>query len=85
MKSQNAAGEIVVEPEFAMQVEVSLGERSPRVPSLIPDCNRALDTDLIVLAARPLRCFAVDRRPVEPCPSRPINAPVLLISRFPLG
>jgi hypothetical protein len=40
MKSQNAAGEIVVEPEFAMQVEVSVGERSLRVPSLIPASRR---------------------------------------------
>src|SRR6516225_1582977 len=85
VKSQNAASEIVAEPEFAMHVEVSLSERSPRVPSLIPDCNRALDTNLIVLTARPLRCFAVDRCPFGLLPLRRVDAPVLLVAWFPLG
>jgi hypothetical protein len=33
MKSQNAAGEIVVEPEFAMQVEVSASVPPGSLPS----------------------------------------------------
>jgi len=52
MKSQNAAGEIVVEPELAMQVEVSLGERSSRIAPLFPDRNGTLDADVIVLCTR---------------------------------
>jgi len=61
----------------------SLGQRSPRVLSLFPDRNRALDTDVIVLAPRPLCRFTLDCRSVEPRPSRCIDAPVLLVSRLP--
>ena len=82
MKSQNAAGEIVVEPEFAMQVEVSLGERSSRIAPLFPDRNGTLDADVIVLCARPHH-FSVDRCAVEPRSLRRIDAAVPFIAGLP--
>jgi hypothetical protein len=49
----------------------------------VPDGNGALDAMVIVLAARPLLCFAVGHRLVEPCSPRCIDAPVLFIARLP--
>ena len=83
MKSQNAAGEIVVEPELAMQVEISLGERSSRIAPLFPDRNGTLDADVIVLCARPHHRFSVDRCAVEPRSLRRIDAAVLLVAGLP--
>jgi hypothetical protein len=71
--------------ELAVDVEIDLRQRPAWVLRFVPDGNGALDAMVIIFAARPLRCFAIDRCLVEPCSSRRIDAPVLLISRFPLG
>src|SRR5262249_53349699 len=83
MKSQDVTSEIVVEFKLAMEDQVGLSERSAWIASHIPDCNRALDTDLIVLGPRPLSHFTVDRHAVEPRSLSRIDAAVLLVSRFP--
>ena len=83
MKSEHGIGEIIVELQLAMDVKISLGERSSRIDPLVPDRHCALDTDVIVLVARPLCRFTLDCRAVEPRPSRCIDAPVLLVSGLP--
>jgi hypothetical protein len=82
VKSQHVTRQLIREIERA-RAQVCLSQRSPRVPSLFPDRNRTLNTDVIVLAPRPLRRFAIHRHAVEPCSSQRIDAAVLLVAGLP--
>src|SRR2546423_243322 len=66
-----------------VDVEIRLRQRPAWVLRLVPDGNGALDAMVIVLAARPLRCFAIDRCPFEPLPLRRVDAPVMSVSGLP--
>src|SRR5262249_2977962 len=54
MKAQHAASKIVIEFKLAVDVEISFGERSPRLYRFVPDCGCAFDAEMIILAARSL-------------------------------
>src|SRR5262249_1238151 len=85
MKAPNAASEIGVKIELAVDVEISLSERSSRVAPRIPDGNRALNSQMVIFASRPLHRFTAGCGLIEPRLLRHVNAAVLPISRLPLG
>jgi hypothetical protein len=83
VKSQHVTRQLIREIERA-RLEVLRRHRISRVCRFVPQRLRTVDPDVIVLAPRPLRRFAIHRHAVEPCSSQRIDAAVLLVAELPL-